>query len=466
MASAPPSTEIEQEVTCPICLDFLTHPMVLGCGHSFCQGCITDYCEKWEPLGDMKCPLCKFRFQKGNFHPNWQLANLVEKIKQLPLSSGKDLCLRHKEKLHFFCKEDEQLVCIVCERSPEHQGHTIFLEEARQQYKHKIFNCLEILKRKRKTIQAYIAETKDESQQMLKRTESEKQKTVAEFRALRQFLEEQENHLLAQIEEVEKEVARKIEDRLAKFSEELSSLESLIQEMEEKFLHPVSELLQGVRGTLQRYEETMSENPEDFPPELLWKVWNCCYNPFLDRAMRPFREALPWASPERRAMVTLEPASASSHLVLSGKQKVVKWQSTTQDSPEDPEKFYGFVLGREGFTGGCHFWEVLPGCDDGWAAGVARKPVKGRVTLTPEEGIWAVGRWKGPHKNFRNGTYPLQMPSDCHLRICLNYDVGQVAFYDFDRAALLYEFSGASFSGEALYPFFAVYGETWVRLFP
>ncbi|KAL8213185.1 UNVERIFIED_CONTAM: hypothetical protein K2H54_061180 [Gekko kuhli] len=124
-------------------------------------------------------------------------------------------------------------------------------------------------------------------------------------------------------------------------------------------------------------------------------------------------------------------------------------QSTAQDLPEDPEKHYGFVLGREGFTAGCHFWEVLVEFGTSWAVGVARKSVKDTVPLSPEEGIWAVGKWKGQYKAFIKGTDPpLTLRGVLvSIGVCLNYDRGRVAFFDAVQGDLLYEFSGASFSG-------------------
>lgn len=149
-------------------------------------------------------------------------------------------------------------------------------------------------------------------------------------------------------------------------------------------------------------------------------------------------------------------------------KKGMKWKRTPLSLFQDPSKFYGFVLGHEGIIAGCHFWEVIVGPEEGWAVGVARKPVSDRVTLTPEEEIWAVGRWKGQYKAFIEGTdMPLTLGGEpCHIRVCLNYDGGRVAFYNASKAALLYKFFGASFSGNILYPFFAVYGDGYLEIFP
>ncbi|XP_060094586.1 tripartite motif-containing protein 10-like [Heteronotia binoei] len=461
MASAPPSTEIEQEANCPICLECLTDPVVLDCGHSFCQACITDYCEKWETLGDLECPVCKFKFQKGAFRRNWQLANLVEKIQLVPQSSRKDLCLRHQEKLHFFCKEDEKLVCAVCERFPEHKGHTILpLEVVAQEYKDQFCSRLEILKKERERIVAFQGDVEKESQDLLKQTKEEKQETVAKFRQLHTFLEEQEKLLLAQMEEVEKEVVRNRDQHLARISEELSSLESLIREMEEKCQQPASDLLQDVRSTLQRYEDKKSfENPLAFPLALKWHIWD-----FSDLNL-----LLEGIEKQLKANVTLDPDTAHPCLILSEGQKSVRVGEKAQALPTNPERFdlEYIVLGCEGFTGGRHFWEVLVGSEENWAVGVARKSVrrKGGLTFTPEEGMWAVGKWSGMHRVCIKAHPPLTVSGELkRIRVCLNYAGGRVAFFDADRAALLYKFSGASFHGETLLPFFSVYGKGHLKI--
>ncbi|CAI5768328.1 tripartite motif-containing protein 10-like isoform X1 [Podarcis lilfordi] len=267
MASAPPSVDMDQDALCPICKDYLTDPVTLDCGHNYCQGCVTNYCKirEEQAMGHLECPICRAQMQRGSFRPNWQLASIVEKIKLLQLNKGgKDMCVKHKKYLELFCKEDEKLVCVACERSPEHKSHTVVLEEeAAQEYKGLLCSHLEILRKERETILAYQADTEKESQDLLKLTETERQKIVEKFRKLYRFLEEQEVHLLNQIEEVEKEIEGRRDEHLARLSRELSSLKKLIQEMEDKSQQAASELLQDVRSTLQRccvIQTTVSES--------------------------------------------------------------------------------------------------------------------------------------------------------------------------------------------------------------
>ncbi|XP_066469228.1 tripartite motif-containing protein 10-like [Tiliqua scincoides] len=275
MASASSAMDVEEEVKCPICMEYLTDLVTLDCGHNFCRDCITNYCEKWEDLGDLECPLCKARIKKGNFRPNWQLANVVEKIKCLSLNQGKEhLCIRHKEKLNLFCKEDQELVCLICERSPEHRSHTVLLlEEAAKECKDQLCSCLEDLRKEQERILASKAGTEKESQDLLGQIEEKKTRAVAVFQQLHQFLEEQKMLLLSQLEELEKEIATRREEHMARLVKKLSSLEGLIQHMEEKCQQPASELLQDIRRTLQRYEKKeASGNPVAFPPELTCRI--------------------------------------------------------------------------------------------------------------------------------------------------------------------------------------------------
>ncbi|XP_060095017.1 LOW QUALITY PROTEIN: E3 ubiquitin-protein ligase TRIM7-like [Heteronotia binoei] len=526
MAAEGPVQELCEEASCSICLDFFRDPVTIAqCGHNFCRACLT---RSWGESGaEASCPQCRGPAREGDLRPNYQLASIVEIAKKFTLREGKDaagangqlcqkhqelprlfckggedplcagcgiaqeqrgttvipleeaardsramvaaekgrVCQKHQEPLKLFCKDDEALICVVCDRSKEHREHeTLPLEEASQEYKDRFCSCLEILKKERERIVSYKGDVEKESQDLLKQTKGEKQETVAKFRQLHMFLEEQEKLLLAQMEEVEMEVAKKRDQRLAELSEALSSLESLIQEMEEKCQQSASELLQDARSTLQRYEEKKAfEKPVTFSPALKWRIWDVCdVHHLLEGVVKQLKDTLDSGLHPQKAKVTLDSDTAHLILVLSEDQKSMREGDKAQRLPDNPKRFdrCGIVLGCEEFTGGCHFWEVLVGNEEQWAVGVARRSVrrKGSITFSPEEGFWVVRKWSGGFKaSVEEGILPLTVTDGVkRIRVCLNYTGGRVAFFDADKASLLYEFSGA-FSGETLLPFFGVH---------
>ncbi|EMP37391.1 Tripartite motif-containing protein 10 [Chelonia mydas] len=248
MASGAPVREIQEETKCPICLEYLRDPVTIKCGHNFCQVCITQYCEKWAELDSepLCCPSCRARIPKGTLRKNCQLANIAEKIKDLDFKPGKEnLCERHGKALDLFCDEDWEAVCVVCWRSSEHRSHTVLLvEEAAQKYKEKIQAHLKTLREEREKLLGFKMTREGKRREYQKQTETERQKIVSEFQQLRQFLEEQERLLLAQLEKLDEEIVKIHNENITKLSEEISRLSELISEMEGKCQKPASEFLQ------------------------------------------------------------------------------------------------------------------------------------------------------------------------------------------------------------------------------
>uniref|UniRef100_A0ABM5FHE6 E3 ubiquitin-protein ligase TRIM7-like isoform X1 n=1 Tax=Pogona vitticeps TaxID=103695 RepID=A0ABM5FHE6_9SAUR len=456
-----------EEATCSICLEYFEDPVTIECGHNFCRACLT---QSWEGSGveEISCPQCREKVPR-NLIPNRLLGNFVELTKKLSLqgetspTEGKGkTCGKHREPLKLFCKEDQAPICVVCDRSKEHRNHDVVpLEEAAQDYKDLICSRLEVLEKERANILACKAETEEESQELLKQTKAEMEKTKEHFGDLHCFLNEQEKLLLAQLEEVEKEITRKRDDHLARLSGELCCLGGLIREMEEKRQQPPDELLQDVRNLLQRCEKKEPfQNPVAFPPELKRRFWEACdRNPFLAKKMKQFRDTLLPGSQLQKGNVTLDPKTAHPHLILSEDCKSVRHGDQSQHLPNNPERFnrHYFVLGSEGFTAGRHYWEVTVGGEKSWAVGVARKSMqrKGTIAFDTEQGIWAVGKWRGGYITSGKSFLPLSEKLR-RLRVSLNYEGGRVAFHNADTGSHFYTFSGASVSGETLLPFFCV----------
>uniref|UniRef100_A0A8C3HMM3 RING-type E3 ubiquitin transferase n=1 Tax=Chrysemys picta bellii TaxID=8478 RepID=A0A8C3HMM3_CHRPI len=223
--------DMQEEVICPICLEYLTDPVSVDCGHNFCRGCVTQYCVEWAGRGSLMCPVCRSQILTGNLRPNW-----------------------HKKTLDLFCEEDGEAVCVVCERSPQHRSHTVLLIEEADSLKGLWAPSVPLTS----PFPIFIQ----------KQTQTERQKIVSEFQQLRQFLEEQERLLLAQLEKLDEEMVKIQKENVTKLSEEISRLSELIREMEGKCQKPASEFLQ-VRRSLKHPRSMRRDRraPESCPLE-------------------------------------------------------------------------------------------------------------------------------------------------------------------------------------------------------
>ncbi|XP_077187160.1 zinc finger protein RFP-like isoform X2 [Paroedura picta] len=450
MAAAEAVKGLHAEATCPVCLDYFEDPVTTDCGHSFCRACLTHCHRNSGPRAP--CPVCKATLQKGSFRPNRHLANIVEHIKKLEegkRAEGKwGICETHEESLKLFCKDDEALICVVCDKSKGHQDHRVLpLEEAAQEYK----AVLDV----------------------------EKQKTQSIFSQMQTFLQEKEHARLAVLEDLQNKTKKWQVQNVVQFTEDVFSLDHLISEMEENCQLSASEFLQDIGSTMSRYEKKPERTAAEFAPGLEERLRICCQkNSALEGVIGVYKEFLEKAMD--KVNVTLDPDTAHPELLLSEDLKSMSLGDRKQDLPDNPERFncISCVLGSEGFTSGRHWWEVevktkveVAGRTWWWNVGVARESVmrKGYFRKIPDEGVWAVGR---PFRNIlchllgfaSSSVTRLQLKHNLRkIRVSLRYEEGLVEFFDADTNDAIFSFPSASFSGEKIRPFFWV-GEYGVSL--
>ncbi|NXK54285.1 NF7O factor, partial [Chauna torquata] len=77
-----------------------------------------------------------------------------------------------------------------------------------------------------------------------------------------------------------------------------------------------------------------------------------------------------------------------------------------------------------------------------WAVGVALESVrrKGPIDMSPEGGVWAVGRYKEKFQALTSPTLTPLLPSMVprRVRVCLDYAEGQVTFVNADNEAAIF----------------------------
>ncbi|EFA79727.1 hypothetical protein PPL_07418 [Heterostelium album PN500] len=69
--------QLEDTLSCPICLDIIKEPFITKCGHSFCYQCILVQLSK-----QSSCPLCMHFLSRDQIFPNFALNKFVETMSQ------------------------------------------------------------------------------------------------------------------------------------------------------------------------------------------------------------------------------------------------------------------------------------------------------------------------------------------------------------------------------------------------
>lgn len=80
MAGGSQERSLREELTCAICCELFSEPVMLDCMHHFCKGCIQQY---WDSCAHVpSCPQCRRRFPSRAFRTHYLLSGLVEKVRR------------------------------------------------------------------------------------------------------------------------------------------------------------------------------------------------------------------------------------------------------------------------------------------------------------------------------------------------------------------------------------------------
>ncbi|ELW47092.1 E3 ubiquitin-protein ligase TRIM31 [Tupaia chinensis] len=477
MASQQFANKLQEELTCPICMDILKGPVTVDCGHNFCLTCITQSAEMSD--GSHKCPLCNMPV-KNTYSPNWLLMNLIEKIGSMDFSGmqpqREDLkCPTHEEKFHYFCENDGEFLCMVCCKTKEHKLHnSILIEEAAQNYKEQIQAQVAVLRQKEKMIEQIKEQGEQKIHFFRTQVASERQRILTEFSNLERVLNEEKKFLLSRIDWLGQQGTEGRRLYVTFLETQLKSLSQLTNLLQAKQQMPPKQLL---RPCLPRSRGFQFLNPIPVPPDLDKKLSEAkSRHDSLQDSLRRFKDNLQAdgkkdqnrffkgmnRAQKQNSPVTLDVASAHPDLIISTDLKTVTLDLPTEGGskePSDPERFYPFhcVLGSARPGSGRQAWEVELHGPGGGAClvGVASDPVprQGYLLLAPAAGFWVL-RLSGDdcHAIVRDGSREKLPVRPRKVGVCVDYESGEVVFYDATTRNHIYTFQ-AFFPGQ-VFPFF------------
>ncbi|XP_043823646.1 probable E3 ubiquitin-protein ligase TRIML1 [Dromiciops gliroides] len=265
----------------------------------------------------------------------------------------------------------------------------------------------------------------------------------SQFEKKHQFLSEEKQLQLQRLEQQVKDNLAKFEESKANMTQQMHSLEMVMSEIDRTSDQLPAEMLQDVKGTLERNEELLLQNPVVASPR--WTMYPITGMPEM---LLTFHRD-----------ITLDPETAHPHLILSADLKSVQYASDAQDVPNHPKRFdFALrVLATQSFTSGKHYWEVEVGNKKEWEVGICRESIrrKGHGRKLPGDTRTLVASTFGNDFFLWYSHNNILLSQPVHkVGIFLDYERGHIAFYNATDGTLIYSPPNDSFQG-ALLPCFS-----------
>ncbi|KAM4619178.1 E3 ubiquitin-protein ligase TRIM39-like [Polymixia lowei] len=498
----------EEQFQCPICLDVFTDPVGTPCGHNFCKACITKY---WDNADHCQCPMCKNHFEKRpDLKVNAFISEMTSQFKKLatvedaakpleksPLAESGDVfcelctekkvkalktclvclasfcethlepheilaslkrhklidpvkniedrvCQEHEWPLEMFCKNDKICVCQFCLLN-DHKTHPVVPIE-------------EECKERREE----LGKTTAQVEKMIE----ERQQKVQEIRNSVKIIDRNTKKEIAEIIETaqkrQKDLEKQAEEIIKHLEQEVDMLQTRVSEL--KLLSHTEDQFQFLKSSQSLCTLPITKNMSgikvqgDINTETVSRALSQMEKTFTEELERIKLRTL---RKQYAVNVTLDSDTAHPLLILSKDRKQVRYGNNNQDVLSNSKRFtwQAAVLTEEFFASGRFYYEVEVGRTTSWAVGVTKESIdrKRGIGWYPKNGIWTIGLYGGiinAHEDTRTPLSLKEKPKK--LGVFVDYEEGEVSFYDVDTASKIYTFSGCTFT-ENLYPYFSVY---------
>ncbi|XP_078138139.1 E3 ubiquitin-protein ligase TRIM21-like isoform X4 [Centroberyx gerrardi] len=409
------------------------------------------------------CLVCLASYCETHLEPHQRIKSLKKHKLIDPVENLEDrMCKEHDKPLELFCKTDQMCVCLLC-TVLDHKSHDIVpLKEEYKGKKAELGKTEAEIQQKIQERQLKIQEIKHSVELSKEDADREIADSVRVFTALMQSVERGQAELIETIQEKQKTTEKQAEGFIKELEQEISELMKRTAEVEQ---------LSRTEDHLHLLQSFPSLNT---PPHTKdWtevSVHRSSYEGTVRRAVAQLEETL------RKEMeklldaelkrvqqyavdVTLDTDTAHPSLILSDDGKQVNHGDVEKNLPDNPERFSSCccVLGKQSFSSGRFYYEVQVKGKTKWDLGVARGSInrKGHITLNPEDGYWTIWLRNGNEYKASDPPVLLSLKSKPQkVGVFVDYEEGLVSFYDVDAAALIYSFTGCTFT-EKLYPYFS-----------
>ncbi|XP_074789711.1 tripartite motif-containing protein 54 [Denticeps clupeoides] len=298
LVGSPNSMEsLEKQLSCPICLDMFTKPVViLPCQHNLCRSCASDLYDSRNPYrfsgGVFRCPTCRFevvldRHGVHGLQRNLLVENIIDIYKQQQEGGGGErsgiqetpavsagskevMCTEHEdEKINIYCVTCQVPTCSMCKVFGQHKDCEVSpLASVYQAQKAELSNAIDTLVAGNGRLQALLNQMEEACTAVQDNAQRAKQSLAERFDGLYAILEDRKAALLDRISKEQDEkvvalrgLARRYGDRLQASSE---LTDSAVQALEQI---GAAEFLQTSKGLIAQTKDAAKGSLAEERPE-------------------------------------------------------------------------------------------------------------------------------------------------------------------------------------------------------
>ncbi|XP_074489695.1 E3 ubiquitin-protein ligase TRIM21-like isoform X1 [Sebastes fasciatus] len=373
------------------------------------------------------------------------------------------MCTKHDKLLELFCKTDQMCVCMLC-TVLDHKTHDVVpLKEEYEGKKAELGTTEAEIQQMIQKRRLKIQEMKHSVGLSKEDADREIADSVQVFTALKESVERSQAELIDTIQEKQRKTEKQAEGFIKELEQEISELKKRSTEVvklshSEDHLHLLQSFTSLNAAPPTKDWTEVSVRPPSYEGTVVRAVNQL--EETLSKQMKKLFEAELKRVQQSAVDVTLDPDTAHTYLILSDDGKQVNCGDVKKNLPDNPERFdtVACVLAKQSFSSGRFYYEVQVKGKTDWDLGVARESInrKGGITPSLQNGYWSIClRNENEYKALADPLVCLSLKSQPEkVGVFVDYEEGLVSFYDVDAAALIYSFTGCSFT-EKLYPFFS-----------
>ncbi|XP_060762371.1 E3 ubiquitin/ISG15 ligase TRIM25-like [Neoarius graeffei] len=408
-----------------------------------------DFCTGRKHKAVKSCLICLTSFCEIHLKPHLEVPALKKHtLIEASAKLQEKICSEHGEVLKIYCRTDQTCICYLCmlEKHKDHDAVSVATERAEKQ-----------------------SELKEEQMKSQQRIQ-EKQKKVQELKqavntiklSAQTAVEDSERiftELISSMEKKRWEVTELIRDQE---KAELSRAERLLEQLEQEIAdlqRRVTELeqLSHTHDHIHFLQVTLTSPPfhrPDFHTSSVTVHQHLSYDGVrnslsdLKKRLEEFCEEefnkIPPHEPQSReeflkyfCYLTLDPNTAHRRLILSEKNRAVRWSERAQRYSDHPERFDSWwlqVLCKESVCGRC-YWEV-EWSSDAVSISVSYKDIsrKGRgneCRFGCNNQSWSLRCSSSSSLSFRHNNIEtdLRVPSPSRIGVYVDHSAGTLSFY-------------------------------------